>query len=392
MRTRIPLVRTYPPRQSAGPRRNFLAGTAAAAGAAIAGFPMIAAAQSPAVLRFQGAWSARDIRHEYALDYARKVNDMSGGRVRIEVLAAGAVVKPTDLLDAVEKGALDGCHAVPALWARKDAAFALFGSGPALGLDANLLLSWVEYGGGRALYEELYARVLHLNVTGFLYGPLPTQPLGWFRRPLASPGELKGLRYRAAGLPGELLREMGAAVQELADEDVMAAARAGRLDAAAEGNLTPDRQLGLPEAFPVCMLQSYHQPAQVFEVLFNKKRFDALPADIRAMARYAAQAASADLSWKAADRDSADYARLRERPGTRLLKTPPEVLRAQLRAWSALAARRSRDNPSFEKILKSQQAWARRTVAWSLDTAVDPRIAYDHWFPRPSGAGNSGQR
>jgi TRAP-type mannitol/chloroaromatic compound transport system substrate-binding protein len=378
-------------REPIAARRRFLT-AAASAGAAVA-FPMAAAAQPAAmVLRFQGAWSAKDIRHEYALDYARKVNDMSGGRVRIEMLAAGAVVKPPELLDAVEKGVLDGCHAAPSYWARKDAAFSLFGAGPALGMDANLLLSWVEYGGGRVLYEELYARVLHLNVAGFLYGALPTQPLGWFRRPLSSAGEIKGLRYRAAGLPGELFREMGAAVQDLAYDEIMPAARGGRLDAAAFGNLTPARELGLPEAFPVCMLQSYHQPAPIFEVLYNKKRFDALPADIRAIARYAAQAASADLSWKAADRDSADYARLRERPGTRLVRTPPEVLRAQLKAWSSVAARRSRDNPIFEKILKSQQAWARRTVAWMLDNAVDPRIAYDHWFPRSEESGHSGKR
>jgi TRAP-type mannitol/chloroaromatic compound transport system substrate-binding protein len=371
-------------------RRHFLT-SAAASGAVAAAFPGIALAQSPTVLRFQGAWSAKDIRHEYALDYARKVNDMSGGRVRIEVLPAGAVAKPADLLDAVEKGALDGCHAVPSYWARKDAAFSLFGSGPALGMDANLLLSWVEYGGGRALYDELYSRILHLNVTGFLYGPLPTQPLGWFKRPLASPGEIKGLRYRVPGLPGELLREMGAAVQDLTRDEILPAARVGRLDAAAFGNLTSARELGLAEAFPFCLLQSYHQPAQIFEVLFNRKRFEALPADIRAIARYAAQAASADLSWKAADRDSADYAELRERPGTRLVKTPPDLLRAQLKAWSALAARHSRDNPNFEKILKSQQAWARRTVAWVLDNTVDPRIAYDHWFSRPPGTGQAGR-
>lgn len=391
MRTRNALNRKLP-RPAAGSRRHFLLGTATAAGAAIAGFPMTATAQAPAVLRFQGAWSAKDIRHEYALDYARKVNDMSGGRVRIEVLSAGAVVKPHDLLDAVEKGALDGCHAAPSYWARKDTAFALFGAGPAFGMDANLLLSWMEYGGGKALYEELYARVLHLNVTGFLCGPMPAQPLGWFKKPLASPAEIKGLRLRAAGLPGELFGEMGAAVQDLAYEEIMPAARAGRLDAAAFGNLTSDAQLGLPEAFPVCMLQSYHQPAQVFEVLFNKKRFEALPAEVRAIARYAAQAASADAAWKAADRDSANHERLRQRPGTRLLKTPPEVLRAQLKAWSSVAARRSRDNPAFEKILKSQQAWARRVVAWSLDSAADPRLAYDYWFAKPPAAGASGKR
>ena len=390
MRARNALKRE-PSRQSAGCRRNFLVGTAAAAGAAIAGFPMIAAAQSPAILRFQGAWSARDVFHEYALDYARKVIDMSGGRIRIEVLAAGAVVKPHELLAAVEKGVLDGCHAVPAYWAGKDSAFSLFGSGPALGMDAGLLLSWMEFGGGKALYEELYARILHLNVTGFLYGPMPTQPLGWFRKPLASAAQLKGLRMQARGLPAQLFREMGAAVQDLPDEEIVPAARRGLLDGVAFNNATSDRQLGLPEVFPVCMLRSYHQPAQVFEVLLNRKRHDSLPADLRAILKYAAQAASADMAAKAVHRYSADYVALRDQHRIRFLDTPLDVLRAQLRAWSVVTARALRDNPFFEKVLNSQQVWGRRTAGWALDTLVDPRIAYDHWFARPASAGAPGK-
>jgi TRAP-type mannitol/chloroaromatic compound transport system substrate-binding protein len=369
-------------------RRKFLVGAATTtAGTALAGFPMVAVAQSPAILRFQGAWSAKDIFHEYALDYARKFNDMSGGRVRIEVLPAGAVVEPRGLLDAVDKGELDGCHAVPAYWAGKDRAFSLFGSGPSFGMDANLLLSWMQYGGGAGLYDELYGRVLRMNVTGFLYGPMPAQPLGWFRKPLASAAQFKGLRMHARGWPAELFRQMGAVVQDLPDDEIVAAARGGRIDAASYGNPTSDRQLGLPEALPVCMLRSYHQPAQVFEILFNKRRFDGLPADLRAMARVAAQAASADLSWKASDRCAADYAELRKKPGVKLVTTPPDILRAQLKAWSALTAGGSRHGPSFEKVFNSQRAWARRAVAWKMDSAADPRPAYDHWFSAGSEGG-----
>jgi len=357
----------------------------------IAGFPMVAVAQSPVSFRFQGAWSPKDIFHEYALDYARKVNDMSGGRIRIEVLAAGAVVKPRELLEAVDKGVLDGCHAVPAFWAGKDSAFSLFGSGPALGMDANLILSWLEYGGGKSLYDELYARVLHLNVTGFLYGPMPAQPLGWFRKPLVSAAQFKGLRMHARGMPAQLFRQMGAAIQDLPDDEIVPAARGGRLDAVAFNNATSDRQLGLPEVFPVCMMSSYHQPAQVFEILFNKKRFDSLPVELRAIARYAAQAASADMSWKAAHRYSTDYAELRKKPGIRFLKTPPEVLRAQMHAWNAVTARGSRDSPFFERVFISQQAWTRRAAGWAIDTIVDPRIAYDHWLARPAAAGGPGK-
>jgi TRAP-type mannitol/chloroaromatic compound transport system substrate-binding protein len=377
-------------KQSHASRRSFLARAAATTAGAV-GFPMIAVAQSPALLRFQGAWPAADIFHEYALDYAKTFNEMSGGRARIEVLSGGAVVKPQELLDAVDKGVLDGCHALPAHWSRKDPALSLFGAGPALGLDSGLLLSWMEHGGGRLLYEEVYARLLHKNVTGFLYGAMPAQPLGWFRKPLASAAQMKGLRYGASGAAAEVARELGASIEEVADEEIARAARSGRLDGAAASHSSRDRQLDLPTAFPVCMLHSLHQPAPVFEVLFNRKRYEALPPDLQAIAKYAGQAASAAVAWKSADHHSAEHAALRASKSTRLVKTPDDLLRAQLKAWSALAARRSRDNPTYEKILKSQQAWARRVVAWRVDTAVDPRIAYGHWFAQPPGAVGSGQ-
>jgi TRAP-type mannitol/chloroaromatic compound transport system substrate-binding protein len=362
-----------------------------AAAVALFAMPAAAAAQAPQVLRFQGAWTAKDLFHEYALDYARKVNEMSGGRVRIEVLAAGAVVKPRELLDAVEKGVLDGCHADPAFWAHKDTAFTLFGSGPALGMGADLFLSWMEYGGGRQLYEEVYARILHHNVVGFVYGAMPGVPLGWFRKPLASAAQMKGLRFDAPGSAGGLARAMGAVVPDLADEEVAAAARGGRLDGAASRDPVRDADLGLPAALPVGMLQSYHRPAPVFEVLFNRKRYEALPADVKSIVKYAAHAASADVSWKAADRQSSELSALRARRTARLERTPAEVLRAQLKAWSDIAARLSRDNPYYERILKSQQGWARRVVGWALETTPDARIAYEHWFSRPAGAEGSGK-
>jgi TRAP-type mannitol/chloroaromatic compound transport system substrate-binding protein len=202
---------------------------------------------------------------------------------------------------------------------------------------------------------------------------------------------MKGMRYGASGAAALLARELGASVEEVSGGEIAQAARGGRLDGAAPGNPSRDRQLDLPAAFPVCMLHSLHQPAPVFEVLFNKKRYEALSPELKAIARYAGQAASADIAWKSADLHSAEHAALRASKRTRLAKTPDDVLRAQLKAWSALAARRSRDNPYYDRILKSQQAWARRVVAWRLDTAIDPRIAYGHWFAGPPGAVGSGK-
>lgn len=371
-----------PPAGLAVGRRRFLA---VAAGSAAAGFPMIAKAQQGTLLRLHGAWSARDIYHEYALDYAKKVNDMSGGRLRMDILPAGAMVKPQDLQDAVHRGTIDGCHAMPAFWHMRNTAFSLFGSGPALGLDGNGLLAWLRYGGGMALYLDLIHRQMNLGVVPFFYGPLPTQSLGWFRKQLRSGAELRGLKLPAEGLVADLFREMGARPAAVATGDIATAMNDGVLDAATLNNPSNDRWLGLPEAAKVCMLQSYHRPAEIFEVLINRRKFDALAADLQAIVRHAAEASSAEMSWKAAHRYSEDQAWLRERKDLQFRRTPSDILRGQMRAWGVVAARHARQNPFFDKVWRSQMGWARRLVAWSRETTVDPALAYDHWFaPKPA--------
>ena len=361
-------------------RRRFLRGTGVVGTVAAAAFPMTAMAQQPIALRLQGAWSAKDIFHEYALDFAKKINDMSGGRLRVEVLPAGAVVKTPELQDAVHKGIIDGCHAVPALWLARDAAFSLFGTGPALGMDANGFLAWMRHGGGMELYTDLIHRQLNLNVVPFFCGPMPTQPLGWFKKPVKSSADFKGLKIRATGLAADLFREMGARVETLSDQDIVAALKSGKIDAAQSNNASSDLSLGLPEAAKFCMLQSYHQPAQAFEVLINRRKFDALPAELQAIVRYAAEASSADMSWKALHRYTEDQARMRDKHGVSFHKTPMEVQRAQMKAWAAVAARQAGHSPFFDRVWQSQQAWARRTVGWSRDTLVDSAVAHDFWF------------
>ncbi len=374
------------PTKSNPRRRKFLAGAALGTGVA-AGFPMIARAQQPITLRWQSTWPAKDIFHEYALDYAKKVNEMSGGRLRIDVLPAGAVVRAFDLIDAVAKGTLDGGHGVSAYWYGKNSAFSLFGTGPAVGMDANNFLAWMAYGGGQALYDELVHNVLNLDVVGFVYGPMPTQPLGWFKKPVQNAAQLKGLKYRTVGLSIDVFKAMGASVNALPGGEIVPAMDRGLLDAAEFNNASSDRLLGFPDVSKTCMLQSYHQPAEAFEILFNRKRYDALPTDMKAILKIAAEAASADMSWKAIHRYSQDYIEMREKQGVRFFKTPDDILRAQMRAWSTVVDEKRKENPFFAKVLDSQMAWARRTVTWSMDTLVDPRIAYNHWFgPKPAPA------
>src|SRR5881409_1989040 len=365
-------------------RRRFLTGVAVAAtGAAALGFPRVAKAQGPISMRWQSTWPQKDIFHEYALDFAKKVNDMTGGELRIEVLPAGSVVPAFGLLDAVSKGTLDGGHGVLVYHYGKQNALALWGSSPAYGMDANMLLSWHKYGGGKQLLQKLYQSI-GANVVSFPYGPMATQPLGWFKKVITKTDDFKGLKYRTVGISIDLFQGLGAAVNALPGAEIVPAIDRGLLDAAEFNNATSDRILGFPDVSKICMLQSYHQNGEQFEITFNKTKYDALPDKIKAIIAYAVEAASADMSWKAIDRYSKDYVELQTKDKVRFYKTPDSVLQKQLEIYDTVADKKSSDNPLFREIVESQKAFAARTVKWDLDTNVPRRMAYNHYFGKPT--------
>src|SRR2546423_4685119 len=360
-------------------RRKFLAGAAGAtAGVAALGFPTIVKAQGPISMRWQSTWPSKDIFHEFALDYAKKVNEMTGGDLKIEVLPAGAVVPAFGLLDAVSKGTLDGGHGVLVYHYGKQNALGLWGSGPAYGMDGNMLLAWHKYGGGKELLAKLYASI-GANVVSFPYGPMPTQPVGWFKKPITKVEDMKGMKFRTVGLSMDVYTGLGAAVNALPGGEIVPAIDRGLLDGAEFNNATSDRILGFPDVSKVCMLQSYHQNAEQFEIMFNKPKYDALPAKMRAIIDNAVEAASQDMSWKAIDRYSKDYIELQTKDKVRFYRTPDAILQRQLETYDAAAKKRS-DNALFVEIEKSQRAFAERAVRWYLDTQVNTRMAYNHYF------------
>src|SRR5829696_2208854 len=358
-------------------RRKFLGGAAVAAASVAA--PNVVQAQGPISMRFQSTWPSKDIFHEYALDFAKKVNDMTGGDLRIEVLPAGAVVPAFGLLDAVSKGTLDGGHGVLVYHYGKQNALALWGSGPGYAMDANMLLAWHKYGGGKELLAKLYASI-DANVVSFPYGPMPTQPLGWFKKPVQSADDLKGLKFRTVGISIDVFTGLGAAVNALPGGEIVAAMDRGLLDAAEFNNATSDRLLGFADVSKVCMLQSYHQNAEQFEIMFNKDKYNALPEKIRAIIANAVEAASQDMSWKAIDRYSKDYVELQQKDNVKFYKTPDAILKRQLEIYDEVAKKKTGENPLFKEIVDSQVAFARRATQWEQDTVVSRKMAFDHYF------------
>jgi len=359
-------------------RRKFLK-TAAVATAATVAAPAVVKAQGPISMRWQSTWPSKDIFHEFALDYAKKVNDMTGGDLKIEVLPAGAVVPAFGLLEAVSKGTLDGGHGVLVYHYGKQTALALWGSGPGYAMDANMLLSWHKYGGGKKLLAKLYASI-GANVVSFPYGPMPTQPLGWFKKPITKVDDLKGLKFRTVGISIDVFQGMGAAVNALPGGEIVSAMDRGLLDAAEFNNATSDRILGFADVSKVCMLQSYHQNAEQFEITFNKTKYDALPDKMKAIISNAVEAASQDMAWKAIDRYSKDYVELQTKDKVKFYKTPDPILKRQLEIYDEVVTKKAADNPLFKEIVQSQLAFAKRATQWEQDTVVSRKMAFDHYF------------
>jgi TRAP-type mannitol/chloroaromatic compound transport system substrate-binding protein len=362
-------------------RRTFLRGAALASAATVCA-PAVVSAQGPMSMRWQSTWPSKDIFHEYALDYAKKVNDMTGGDLKIEVLPAGAVVPAFQLLDAVSKGTLDGGHGVLVYHYGKQTALALWGSGPGYAMDANMLLAWHKYGGGKELLEKLYASI-GANVVSFPYAPLYTQPLGWFKKPIAGPDDFKGLKYRTVGISIDLFTAMGAAVNALPGGEIVSAIDRGLLDAAEFNNATSDRALGFADVSKVCMLQSYHQNAEQLEITFNKTKFDSLPDKLKAIIANAVEAGSQDMMWKAIDRNSQDYILLQTVDKVKFYKTPDSVLKKQLELYDEIVKKYAATNPLFKEIVESQLAFAKRATQWEQDYVVSRRMAFEHyWGPK----------
>ncbi len=350
-----------------------------AAGAAMAA-PQVARAQG-AVWRMQSAWSSRDIFHEFAVDYAKTVGELTGGRLQIDMVAAGSVVPPFQMQDAVHAGILDGCHGVCDIWQRKHRAAALFGSPPPFGWDSDGMLAWFYQGGGEALYRELVNDILKLNLVGLVYFPMPAQPLGWFKKDIKATGDLKSVSYRAEGLAADLFRELGASVTILPSGEIVQAMDRGVLDASGSSNPSSDLQMGFPDVAKNYLIGGYQKAVSAFEVAFNKAKHDALPAEIRSILRHAALAASTGQRGMAYARYAKDLEEIRRR-GVTVSRVDEAVLQAQLAAWDKVLAEHAKDK-FFAKAVASQKAWVKRIEPYllvnNLGTA-ELSAAYRHFF------------
>jgi TRAP-type mannitol/chloroaromatic compound transport system substrate-binding protein len=363
---------------SAGRRRFFGKAATAAVAAPLAGFPMISVAQTPVVIKMQGAWGPNEIFSDMAQQYVTRVNEMAGGRMRIEYLPTGAVVKTFELMDAVSKGVLDAGHHVSGYWYGKSKVASLFGTGPVNGATPEIGLTWIYAGGGQQLWDKLVAK-LNLNVVGFFAFPMPSQPLGWFKKPAPrTAAGLKGFKYRTIGLAADLLQEMGMAVAQLPGGEIVPAMQRGVIDAFEFNNPTADMRFGAQDVAKYYSMGSFHQAQEFFEIIFNKNKFDALSPDLKAILKYGAESASQANMALAHDNYSRDLQELIVKHKVQVSRTTADVYRGQLAAWDKVTAKLEKEVDMFKEVNDSFKAWARRVAFYHFTNEADYKMAFEH--------------
>jgi TRAP-type mannitol/chloroaromatic compound transport system substrate-binding protein len=366
-------------------RRKFFkaaAATGAAAAAATLAMPNIASAAT--TLKVQAAWGG-GIFLRNAQDYVKRVNEMSGGKLKIDLLAVNSVVKTSQMQDAVHRGVLDGAHYVPAYWYSKAASASLFGTGPCWGWSAQELLGWIHYGGGKELYNELMGN-LGLNLVGFFNSPMPAQPLGWFKEQIKKSSQMKGLKYRTVGLAADVLGEMGMSVVQLPGGEIQPAMKSGLIDAAEFNNPTSDSDFGMQDVSKHYHLASFHQSQEAFEIAFNKKKFDALAPELQKILEYASEAENSNFFWGNTLSYANDLVKLKNKLGVNIYRTPDAIMADQLKAWDVITEKFNKKDPFFKKVVNSQKAYAKKVMAYLLLNSPDYGMAYRHHFGEPTKA------
>jgi TRAP-type mannitol/chloroaromatic compound transport system substrate-binding protein len=369
---------TAPPNRRVTNRRKFLTG-AAAVGAATIAFPQVSRAQT-VTLKMQGSWGKADVFNEFAEDYVKRVNDMAGGRLKIDYLVGGAVVHPFQVFDGVHGGQIDAAHTVTVYWYGKHKAASLFGTGPVFGFNANEGLGWIHNGGGYQLFEELQTQIMKVNIKSFFAMPMPTQPLGWFKKPVKSAADLKGLKYRTVGLAADLFQQMGTKVTQLPGGEIMPALERGVIDAFEFNNPTSDMRFGAQDVVKNYMMGSFHQAMEFFEIIFNKRKWDSIPKDLQAILQYGVESASSANFWTAMDNYSRDLQDLINKHKVKVIRTPRSIFQEQLKAWDIVSKRLQDEDPFFKRVVESQLAWAKRVAYYMFVNEADYRMGFEHIF------------
>ena len=333
-------------------RRRFIATAggvvAAAAAAAIADAPNVIA-QPKVQWRLSTAYPpALDILNGAAQQMAKVVEEMSGGRFRIEVFPGGQIMAPFDCFDATSKGTIQGFMGVSAYWASREPAFEWFMSVP-FGMNPEGMAAWYHQGDGLKLWEEAYAPYNLVPRPGPAFAP---QMAGWFRKKITTIGDFKGLKMRIAGLGGAVVTRAGGTAVQTPAADIYATLSRGVVDAAEWVCPHDDLKLGLHTIARYYYYPGWHEPGTTNEFTFNRKAYDALPADLRRTLDHAAAAVSLYGLTDYHTKNAIALERLKTefKGKVEVLQLPVPVLRDLKKLATEVAKEQSEKTPMARKV------------------------------------------
>jgi TRAP-type mannitol/chloroaromatic compound transport system substrate-binding protein len=358
----------------------------------------VASAQQPATrtLKMQATWPTSVTAWDNFQFLADRIDKLTSGTLKIETLAAGQVVPAFETLDAVNRKVLDGGHSIAYFWSGKNKTAVLFTGGPGgtYGMDMIDFIGWMYEGGGWQLYQEFYTDVLKMNIIGFPTLPTTPQAFGWFKRPIKSLADLKGMKCRQTGITAEVFQKMGMSTVNLPPGEIIPAAQRGVIDCAEYVGGMDDLRLGFASVWKYHYTPGMHESTSTGEIIFNLDVWKALTAQQQEAVRSAANE-SFSRWWSRWQKGQAEAMKeMQEKHGVQILRTPPEVLYAFLKAWDEVAAEESAKNPFFKKVLESQKAYAALVVPAKRFLFPPYSFAANYYWPegKPAATGAKGAK
>ena len=291
---------------------------------------------------------------------AAAIGTLSGGRIKVKVYGAGELVPALGVFDAVSGGKAEMGHGAAYYWKGKHEATQFFAAVP-FGLTAHEMNAWLMYGGGQALWDELYAP---FGLKPFSGGNTTVQMGGWFNKEIKSLDDYKGLKMRIPGLGGEVVRRLGGTPVNVPGGEIFQALKTGAIDATEWVGPYNDLAFGLHKAAKYYYWPGWHEPGTTLELMVNKKAYDALPEDLKAVVKYAAAAATLDMMAEFSARNAAALRQLIDEHKVELRQYNDDLLREVGRVAKEVVAEVAQKDPLSKKVYESFDKFRQQNIQW----------------------------
>ncbi|WP_333825118.1 TRAP transporter substrate-binding protein [Pinisolibacter sp.] len=348
--------------QDRGVGRRRLLGLGAAAAVGTLAAPAVVRADTKLTWKMATSWPKNTPGVGVnAQRLADSITAMSGGRLTVQLYAAGELVPPFEVFDAVSSGAAEMGHASPYYWQGKDKSFHFF-TGVPFGLFANEHMGWLWFGGGQALWEKAYAP---FGVQPFYCGSSGPQAGGWFRKEINTVDDFKGLKMRIAGLGGEVLRRLGVNVVLLPPGEIFQAMQSGTIDAAEWVGPWNDLAFGLFRVAKYYYMPSFFEFGPALELMVNKKLYDGLPDDLKDIVKRAAYASAAESYADFTYHNIASLKPVMDKEGVQVKSLSDDIVKVLAKETKAVMAEIAASGAMAKEVYESFEAFRQQSAAYA---------------------------